>query len=352
MVWSQRLQVRWLALVAGVPLALVVLVVAVLGLGASYSPSGWLMVLAGVVLAGGMVSAPWRRTRRRGVARAGLSLLALVIGGRMVLAGSGETTLITLPDASGSRWLGRVVDEQDGALLGARGLALAWKLPPEERAALLPAMHDAYVAMRASEGTVESPVLDTLLGRHRAEAFDAVVIEPRGVAPKAAVVFLHGYGGSFTLECWMMAEAARAIDAVTVCPSTDFAGQWWTGDGERILRATLAYLDGRGLSRPFLAGLSNGGIGASLLAPRLSPSLAGLVLISGASPQGSTGGLPALVVHGEDDAQVSAAASRGFAARTGAAYVGLDGGHFVMMVRREEVRRRIGEFLRETSARR
>ena len=142
-------------------------------------------------------------------------------------------------------------------------------------------------------------MLDTLLGRQRPEAFDALVIEPRGRSPKAAVVFLHGYAGSFTLECWMMAEAASSIDALTVCPSTGFSGQWWTRDGERSLRATLAYLDERGLSRPYLAGLSNGAVGASALAPRLARSLAGLVLIAGASPEGSTGGLPTLVVQGE-----------------------------------------------------
>jgi pimeloyl-ACP methyl ester carboxylesterase len=237
-------------------------------------------------------------------------------------------------------------------LIGARGLAAVWPLPDSEKAALVPAMHDAYVAMRASEGTTPSPVLDTLLGRQHPDAFDAIVVEPRGRKPRAAVVFLHGYAGSFALECWMMAEAARAIDALTVCPATGFAGQWWTPDGERTLRATLAYVEGRGFPRPYLAGLSNGGIGASLLAPRFARSLAGLVLIAGASPDGSTGGLPALVVQGEADPMVSAAVSRAFAARTGATYASFDGGHFVMMVRREQVEGTIGAWLIKSSARR
>ena len=333
---------RDLVRVVGVALGLAALALTILGLAASYSISGWLMVLAAALVAGGTVSA-----RGRGAARAGLGLLGLVPLLRVAFAGGGATTLATLPGPSGGRWLGRVIDEQDAALLGARVLGLTWQLPPAERAALVPAMHDAYVAMRASEGTAPSPVLDTLLGRQRAEAFDAIVIEPHTAPPKAAVIFLHGYGGSFTLECWMMAEAARAIDAVTVCPATSLAGRWWTPEGERTVRATVAYLEGRGLKRPFLTGLSNGGIGASLLASRLERSIAGLVLISGASPSGSTGGLPALVLHGESDMTVSAAASRAFASRTGARYVGLDGGHFVMMVRREEVRVQIAEFLRE-----
>jgi pimeloyl-ACP methyl ester carboxylesterase len=149
----------------------------------------------------------------------------------------------------------------------------------------------------------------------------------------------------------MMAEAARAIDAVTVCPSTGVAGQWWAPDGERTLRATLAYLEARGIRRIYLAGLSNGGVGATLLAPRFAGSLAGLILVSGVPSEGSAAGLPALVVHGEDDAVMSAQVAHTFAARTGATYAGFDGGHFVMMVRRAEVRDAIRRWLREGAGR-
>jgi pimeloyl-ACP methyl ester carboxylesterase len=194
-------------------------------------------------------------------------------------------------------------------------------------------------------------VLDTQTGRQGPDAFDAIVIPPHGEPgdPEAAVVFLHGYAGSFTLECWMVAEAARAIRALTICPATGFAGQWWTHDGEETLRATLAYLRQRHIERIYLAGLSNGGIGASRIAPRFARSLAGLILISGASPDGSTGGLPTLVVQGEGDTSVSAAVVHTFATRTGATYVGFDGGHFVMMVRRAEVRDTIASWLRAHS---
>jgi hypothetical protein len=343
---------RALASVAGVLLAVPLVIFVALGFGASYSPSGWLMLLGAGLVAGGGITAPWRRVRRPFVTRAGLAIVGFVIVARVALAASGDTTLVTLPAGASSRWLGRVIDEQDGCLVGARGLAAVWPLPPAEKAALVPAMHDAYVAMRASEGTTASPVLDTLLGRQQPVAFDGLVIEPRGREARAAVVFLHGYAGSFTLECWMMAEAARAIDALTVCPATGFAGQWWTPDGERTLRATLAWVEGRGFSRPTLAGLSNGGIGASLLAPQFARSLAGLVLIAGASSEGSAGGLPTLVVQGAGDTMVRAAVTRAFAARAGATYVSFDGGHFVMMVRRDEVREAIASWLRKQSERR
>jgi len=117
-------------------------------------------------------------------------------------------------------------------------------------------------------------ISDTLLGRQVPGAFDTVVIEPRAESNSASpiktgVIFLHGYAGSYTLECWLVASAARAIGAVTVCPATDFSGHWRGEAGEQIVRATLDYLHTRGIRRVFLAGLSSGAMGASVLAPRL-----------------------------------------------------------------------------------
>jgi pimeloyl-ACP methyl ester carboxylesterase len=178
------------------------------------------------------------------------------------------------------------------------------------------------------------------------------VIEPPATAtmpPRAALIFLHGYAGSFTLECWLVARAAEAIGAVTVCPAVGFAGHWSGRDGARTLRATLAYLRGRGVARIYLAGLSNGAVGASALAPRFAAELAGLILISGAPARGGAGGLPALVVHGERDTMASAGHARQFAARNGARYAGFDAGHFVLLMRRDETRAAIAAWLRGRS---
>jgi pimeloyl-ACP methyl ester carboxylesterase len=95
----------------------------------------------------------------------------------------------------------------------------------------------------------------------------------------------------------------------------------------------------------FLAGLSNGAVGASGLASSLAASLSGLILISGAPANGNNAGLPTLVVHGTDDALASAASARAFAERTHATYQGFPGGHFVLLTRREEVRKAIADWL-------
>jgi len=95
----------------------------------------------------------------------------------------------------------------------------------------------------------------------------------------------------------------------------------------------------------FLAGLSNGAAGASALAPSFAPSLSGLVLISGAPAGGGNAGLPTLVVHGNQDAVASITAAKAFAARTRSTFAGFSGGHFVLLLRREETRKVIADWL-------
>jgi hypothetical protein len=338
---------RLIRILALMLLVLVVLV-GLLGIMAPWSPSGWFGL--GAVAVAALALSIGERSVRRGLGIVAIVLLGILLTVRMLGAADGMIRMVTLPQGTSSRWLGRLLDEQDVALAGARVLAMRWRLPPEEKNRLVPALREAYADMRRDDAFTPSPVFDTLLGRQTPGAFDTLVIEPRGegrpASPaKTGVIFLHGYAGSYTLECWLVASAARAIGAVTLCPATDFSGHWRGEAGEQIVRATLAYLHARGIRRVFLAGLSNGAMGASALAPRFASSLAGLMLISGAPASGGNAGLPTLVVHGTDDPMASAAAARAFAARTHASYAGFDGGHFVLLVRRAETRAAIVNWL-------
>ncbi|MBN2573919.1 MAG: hypothetical protein JXP73_05080 [Deltaproteobacteria bacterium] len=325
-----------------------VVLLALLGVAAPWSPSGWFAL--GTLTVAAVALFIKERRPRRGLGLAALVLLAVLLVVRIVGAGDGMIAMRTLPAGASARWLGRLLDEQDLALAGARLVAMRWQLPPGERERLVPAMHAAYVAMRRDDVFFPSPVLDTFLGRQTAGAFDALVIEPRAepkpsVPMKFAVIFLHGYAGNFTLECWLLARAAREIGALTVCPATDFRGQWRGDAGERILRATLDYLHGRNIKRVFLAGLSNGAVGAAALAPRFASLLQGSILISGAPAAGANAGLPTLVVHGEHDTVAPAAAARAFAERNRATYAGFPGGHFVLLTQRREIQRTIVDWL-------
>jgi alpha-beta hydrolase superfamily lysophospholipase len=277
----------------------------------------------------------------------------LVVVVRVLFVSGGRARVITLPGGASSHRLARALDEQDVSLAGAWLLRASRRLPRDEAYALVPAMRDAYAAMHRDVGSAPSPALDTLLARQSPAAFDAIVIEPRDVTrPRAAVIFLHGYAGSFTLECWLVADAAAAIDAVTICPATGFAGHWSDRDGERILEQTLDFARARKLDRIYLAGLSNGAAGAGALAPRYASSLKGLILISGAPSTRGAAGVPTLVVQGDRDSMFPAAIVHAYAARTSAHYVSLNGGHFVLMIRRDEARRAIADWLRTREANR
>jgi pimeloyl-ACP methyl ester carboxylesterase len=270
-------------------------------------------------------------------------LLLSVLLVRLTAAGSGAMHLVTLPGGTSSRWAARLVDEQDVSLLGARLLKVLWHLQGAERDGLVAAMHDSYVEMRREQTITPSPVVDTSLLRQSAEAFDTLVIEPPE-QPRAGVVFLHGFAGSFTLECWLIAKAAREIGAVTVCPAVGFTGHWWEPQGVETLRETIAYLHARGVRKLYLAGLSNGAFAAEELVPRFASEFRGLILISGSPRRGGNGGLPTLVVQGEHDA--NALPGKEFAELVHGTYAGFDGGHFVMVMKRKEVLPTIARWLR------
>jgi pimeloyl-ACP methyl ester carboxylesterase len=94
-----------------------------------------------------------------------------------------------------------------------------------------------------------------------------------------------------------------------------------------------------------LAGLSNGGIGASRLALRVRASLSGLVLVSGCDPDAPAVAVPTLVVHGANDRRIPAAVGRACAEHDGADYVELDSGHFMLVDRDEALVRAVRTWL-------
>jgi pimeloyl-ACP methyl ester carboxylesterase len=163
-----------------------------------------------------------------------------------------------------------------------------------------------------------TPAIATYLGLQSSASFDAIVIRPpvQRVAADAAVVFLHGYAGNFYVYCWEMAQAAAPANLLTLCPSVGPDGKWWLAHGNATLKATLEYAHSIGMNRIYLAGLSNGAAGASVLALAHQPRLAGLVLISGASAE-QPASIPTLVVQGSTDQMMPAALARAYAARSG-----------------------------------
>lgn len=355
-----RLVLRTFALLGILPYLGVVFLIAT---GAASWSSIAYVVAIGVLL-GGLVTLPdpaapggekKKRSRPRGLSRGAVVALALIAIARAAFAGEGRT--VKMGDGAGSaggdigsaRLVDRIVDEGDVAVAGTRVL-LAGGMLHDDRGELPSAMSDAYGHLRRDQGDVPTPFVATYLGLQRAGAFDLLVIEPPKAAegtpaPTTGVIFLHGFGGNFVLPCWQVARAVAPSNALTACPSTQWVGDWESAAGEATLRRTVEVLRERGVERIVLAGLSNGGLGASELAPRMKGMFVGLVLISGAESDAPSAGIPTLVIHGKKDTMVSFASSSRYAAKHGAKLVSLDAGHFAMLVRAEESDRALRDFV-------
>jgi len=273
----------------------------------------------------------------------GLVALVRINTGASGTGVSGEVGSTTTRHAESARYVDRLLDESDVARSGARVLFSTGKLRDDANE-VPAAMTKAYAEMRATEGDHPSPVVATYLGMQSPSAFDVLTYDPNQLPERNvvmpienAVIFLHGFAGNFTLPCWQIARAVVDLNVLTVCPSTNWIGDWSTEDGEATLRQTITDLHARGIKRIVLAGLSNGGLGASHLAPKLSHHLSGLVLISGADPSAKKPGtVPTLVIHGKADTMTTFSAARQYATKTGAELVVLDAAHFAMLVRRHE----------------
>ncbi|NOK20616.1 alpha/beta hydrolase [Corallococcus carmarthensis] len=314
------------------PMALVLFALAAC-IGAS--ASGWGYALGGVLFSLGLLTKPWRT--RRGLARAGLGLIVAVAAVRLAVADGARVHTERMP-VPGTRYLNRLVDERDGTLLAAHALLLTRRLPASDTAGFIPALEAAFDRLSREEGTVATPAIATWLGLQSPDAFDTVVITPEHPSSDTAVVMLHGYTGNFTVYCWQLARAARAISARTVCPSVGPQGDWWTDDGARTLERTLAWLKGQGIRRVYLGGLSNGAVGAHVLSSRVASAgieLRGLVLIAGAQRRASTPPVPVLFVQGARDTMMPARIARDAAARLGrrATWFEVDSGHFAFLDR-------------------
>jgi len=303
-------------------------------------------VLAMVLVVAGLI-APWR-TEATYAGSIALLLLLGIIGYRVVEADAGASLRThTGPAMGDGRLLDRIVPERDVAIGGSNLLVMTGQV---REPGLLDALRDGYDRMRLAEGAVPSSVISTFLMGQTPEDFTVHRYSPGGRfdAPEAAIVFLHGYIGNVTLECWQVAQAAGPVGLDTYCPSTEWTGRWADPDGRAIARATIAHLRSRGVRRIYLIGLSAGAIGASRMAHALD--IEGLVLISGASRQAAPASVPTLVLQGDRDTMTPPAPARAYARRAPRArYVEVDGASHWMILSHHE---RVSEELRRWLARR
>lgn len=332
------------------------LVIAWLGLGLS-GWSGALAVGVSLLALGGWLFVQRRRYAPRLIG-AGLLLLLGPWAWRALTAGARDgVRLTTLPGDGGARLVSTLYPESDGCGVAAALLEATGGLRDEEAGQFREILAQAYARTAPGAPSLATPAIPTYLGLETPEQFDTIVIEPSAAdlgakQPDAAVIFLHGYGGNFYVYCWELAQAASEANLITLCPSVDASGAWWTPRGAQTLRATLDYAHGLGARRVYLAGLSNGAAGASVLALEHAADFAGLVLISGTRASAPPP-LPTLVIQGKTDQMMPAASARAYAASSPRArYYEVAGGHLVFLSKYQLIRPVIAEFLRTLERRR
>ena len=335
---------RRLAFAIGVLLALPAVPLSIFAATTPLSGVGFLYVIGTLLVIGGLLTAPRRVRRRRGVTRAGLAVIALAMVVRIAFAGHGKTIAMTRR-GPGAPLLDRLLPEDDVATTSARAVIWAGILPANDTKNLVPTLRRSFQRMNEAEGSYPSPIAMTSLGLQRREAFDTLEIAAPAADTKAAVLFLHGYGGNFTLQCWMVAQAARRAGAATFCPSTRLTGDWWSADGRHVVGEMMTDLRARGFDRIVLSGLSNGGVGASRIAPSLRGKIVGLLLISGAAPDAGAPGVPAIAFEGGQDTMMTPGAVRRYAENGGVTYVELEGTHFLLIEKRDEMTERMSAWL-------
>jgi pimeloyl-ACP methyl ester carboxylesterase len=335
-----RRSISAVSILVGAPIAALSLVFALLAVLSKGSLTLGLYAVGLGAVGAGLLVRRWRLLAGCGSA---MLLFALVWRGSRGPAPGVEVTV--WPDG-GTRTLGRLYEERDGTVPVATLLRMGHVVDQEESRDFVPGLVRVYRQMQREVGPVPTPAVPTYLGLESPSAFDTVVFRPERT-PRFAVVFLHGYAGNFSVFCWIVARGVLPLGGVTVCPSVGPQGYWWQPSGATTLERTLTRLGQLGFRRVILAGLSNGGIGASRLALRVRESLSGLMLVSGCDPDAPSVGLPTLVLQGARDTRIPAAVGRACAEHNAAEYVELDSGHFMLVDRDEDTAQAIRSWLQK-----
>lgn len=347
---------RYFLCLIGVILALPLLGLVVLALTVPVTLSGALYLISGCFVAAGMIAAPARPKHYHLLVLIGMFGSISIAASRLYLTGQNTNSsikMITLPQGQTMGWINRLIDEQDSLIFGEALFHMIGGDSDSEHDGLTSSLWSAYSEMR-QEGPFASPIVSTYLGLQKPERFDAVIIEPNeNSQPKFGVVFLHGYMGNVTAQCWEIAQAVKTLGGVTICPSTGWTGQWWQADGQKIIENTFDYLRERGIQEFYLGGFSNGGFSISRLALQWQKvdGLRGLFFIDGFTngTEIRQVGLPVLIIEGRDDERVPVSAARQFASEVGdlGTYAELEGDHFLIMKNPDAVQDAIEKWLME-----
>ncbi|MFN8382990.1 MAG: hypothetical protein U0V02_13665 [Anaerolineales bacterium] len=348
---------KYLLCLLGIILALPILGVTALAATLPTSISGIGYLLACLLAVAGLITAPWIPKHHFLLTLAGLIAALLIAISRILMGGLFSTSnleMVTLPRGKETRWMSYILDEQDGLIFGEAFFHQIGGDSSTEHEGITSSLYSAYSEMKAAEGVVPSPVISTYLNLQQPSAFDVIMVGPKNnLHPETGVIFLHGFMGNVTSQCWEVAQAVSKYGAVTACPSTGWRGEWWQAEGQSILKETFQYLRDRGVQKFYLGGFSNGGFGISRMVSQVKNEngLSGLFFIDGIYDGVSirNTGLPILIIQGANDERMPAVMAREISVLIGnsATYVELNSDHFLIIKEPASVQNAISSWLED-----
>jgi pimeloyl-ACP methyl ester carboxylesterase len=338
---------RYLLAAIGLILSLPLLVLLVLALPITSSGLGYVLGYLLVVI--GLILAP-RVHKYYVVIAIGIVTILIVASVRISSIQTGTPKVLAFPRGDPTYWFNNLIDEQDALIFGETVFHFIGGDSDREHENLTSSFMNVYSQMR-EDGSFSSPVFSTYLNLQRPEHFDAVIIEPE-TEPQFGVIFLHGYMGNVSAQCWVIAQAVKEMGGVTVCPSTVWTGAWWEPRGQQILQHTFEYVREQGIERIYLGGFSNGGFSIGRLAPQLADEegLSGLIFIDGFmnGTQVKELGLPTLIIEGTEDERVPVEAALQFVNDVGdlGTHVEINSDHFLIIKEPAMAQRAIATWLK------
>jgi len=348
---------KYVLCMLGFILALPILILIAFAFVTPITMSGIGYLLACTLTISGLIMAPWKFKYHFLLIFSGVMATILITSVRLATGRQNTTSnlrMTMLPQGKETRWVSYIIDEQDSLIFGEALFHQIGGDSPTEHKGITSALYTAYSEMRAKVGIFPSPFASTYLNFQQPSTFDAIAIEPENKRhPEIGVVFLHGYMGNVTVQCWEIAQAVSKLGAVTICPSTGWRGEWWQPQGQAILQSTFRYLREQGIQRFYLGGFSNGGFGISRLASQLEneEDLIGLFFIDGIYDGASIRdtGLPVLIIQGAQDERMPVIEARRIAEIIGESgtYAELAGDHFLIMKQPDLVQNVLAEWLED-----
>ena len=199
------------------------------------SPWGWILVISGFFVWAGF--AMWS-IGRTGSLLIFLGIMGLLgsMGAHHFLASNAEGVEVRAENPGAEVPLYHPLSERDLAVSGTRLLEVTGYFSRQgETSPILPGMQGAYDSMKAEYIAAPTLVPRSVRGElssHR--EIDALVFASPEPSDRV-FVFLHGYGGNWTLPCWLVARAAAQRNMMTICPTLDFDARWWEGKGPALV---------------------------------------------------------------------------------------------------------------------